>query len=405
MTKPLEGIRVIDVGSFVFGPATSVVLADWGAEVIKIEHPRGGDPVRGVRAWGVPNSVDGVKFVFEFSNRGKKDLALDIGSPGGYDILMRLVDSADVFITNFLPTTRRKLGIDADDIRRRKPSIVYGRATGQGTRGPQAEDPGFDAMTYWARSGAAIGVTPPEWEYPLAMPGPGFGDVQSAVALAGGIGTALFHRERTGQGSVVDVSLLSAGVWAMGMTYLAAAAVGEDVLQHQGHTNVENPLVNSYRTRDGDYINLVFLVPDRYWTEFCTTVGREDWLKDDRLADLDARRENADYCVQLLNELFAERTLDEWCEILSRQSGQWDIVNSPGRASRDPDALANGYVQRIPNEGAADVHLVASPVQFDEEMPALRRAPALGADTDEILAGIGMSSEDISRLRQAGTVA
>jgi crotonobetainyl-CoA:carnitine CoA-transferase CaiB-like acyl-CoA transferase len=260
-------------------------------------------------------------------------------------------------------------------------------------------------MTYWARSGAAIGVTPPDGEYPLAMPGPGFGDVQSAMALAGGIGTALFQREKTGQGSVVDVSLLAAGVWAMGMTYLAAATVGRDVLEHQGHTNVENPLVNNYRTSDGHFINLVFLIPDRYWEGFCRSVGKGEWLTDERLADTNARRVNAEYCVGLLDELFLEHTLEEWSEILSRQSGQWDIVNPPGRASTDPDALANGCVQRVPNDGAPDVHLVANPVQFDEEVPVLTRAPSLGAHTDEVLAQLGLSAEEIADLHKAGTVA
>ncbi len=404
MTKPLGGIRVIEVGSFVFGPATAVVLSDWGAEIIKIEHPTAGDPVRNVRAWGMPNSVDGVKFVFEFSNRGKRDLALDIGRPEGHEVLMRLVDTADVFVTNFLPVTRRKLRIDADDIRGRNRSIIYGRASGQGVRGPQAEEPGFDAMTYWARSGAAIGVTPPDWPYPLAMPGPGFGDVQSAVALAGGIGTALYHRERTGNGSVVDVSLLSAGVWAMGMTYLAAGIAARDTLEHQGHAAVENPLVNNYRTSDGAYIALVFLMPDRYWEEFCTTVGKKEWLDDQRLRDADARKENSDICVHLLNELFAEHTLEEWCEILSRQGGQWDVVNSPGRAMNDADAVANGYVQRIANDGANDVALVAAPVQFDEEVPSLKRAPELGADTDDILAGLGLDAKKIGELHKSGVI-
>jgi crotonobetainyl-CoA:carnitine CoA-transferase CaiB-like acyl-CoA transferase len=404
MTKPLAGIRVLDVGSFVFGPVTSVILGDWGAEVIKIEPPRSGDPVRNVSAWGVPACVDGVRYVYEFSNRGKKDLGLDIGRPEGREVLLRLVDSADVFVTNFLPVTRRKLRIDPKDIMARNPSIVYGRASGQGTRGPQAEDPGFDAMTYWARSGAAIGVTPPEGSYPLAMPGPGFGDVQSAMALAGGIGTALYQRERTGKGSIVDVSLLAAGLWATGMTLLGASVTGRDTLDHQGHFGLQNPLINSYRTRDGGYITLVFLQPDRYWRDFCLIVGKEEWLVDPRLVDADARREHSATCISLLDELFAEYGFEEWCEILSRQPGQWDVVNSPGRALADPDAAANGYIQRIANDGAEDVTLVAAPVQFDEEVPTLTRAPAFGADTDDILADLGLTNEEVAELRQAGVV-
>src|SRR5262249_19082142 len=154
MTKPLDGIRVIEIATYVFAPASAAVLSDWGADVIKIEHPVVSDPVRTVAAWGVPSSVRGIGFAFEVANRGKRSLALDIADPEGYELLLRLVDTADVFVTNFLPSTRVKLRIEPSDIMGRNPSIVYARASGQGTRGPGAALPGFDAMTYWARSGA-----------------------------------------------------------------------------------------------------------------------------------------------------------------------------------------------------------------------------------------------------------
>lgn len=404
MTKPLEGVRVLEMGTFVFAPATTAVLADWGAEVVKIEHPTGGDPARNIAAWGVPAKVDGVGYVFEFSNRNKRAVALDVTQPEGYEVLLRLVDTTDVFVTNLLPTTQRNLQIQPDDLLDRNPSIIYARASGQGVRGPRAETAGFDAMTYWARSGASIGVTPPEHPFPLAMPGPGFGDVQAGMALAGGIGTALFRRERTGEGGVVDVSLLGAGLWAMGVTLSGIGLTGRETLEHQYHTEAPNPLVNTYRTSDGGYIALVFLQPDRYWPEFCLTVGKDEWLADERFIDVSARSENADALIALLDELFAERTFEEWCELLSRQSGPWDVVNTPGRALVDADAVANGYVQRVEDDGDANVTLVAAPVQFDEEVPSLGRAPVLGTDTDDVLSGIGLPSDEIARLREAGAV-
>jgi crotonobetainyl-CoA:carnitine CoA-transferase CaiB-like acyl-CoA transferase len=405
MTMPLEGVRVVDMTTYAFGPVTAAVLADCGADVIKIEHPVGGDPARSIAAWGIPASVDGVSFNFEFNNRGKRGLALDISQPDGHEILMRLVETADVFVTNLLPDSRRRLRIEPDDVCGHNPSIVYARASGQGVHGPQAEMPGFDAMTYWARGGPSMGVTPPGHPYPLAMPGPGFGDVQSGMALAGGIGMALFKRERTGTGGVVDVSLLAAGLWAMGLTLLGASLTGRDELDHQHHHAVPNPVVNTYRTRDGAYIQLVFLLPDRYWPDFCRLVGKQEWLADARFADAAARRDNAEACIALLDELFAQHTLDEWQAILSQQEGQWDVVNVLGRVLDDPDAAANGYIQRIEHAGSANITLVAAPVQFDERPPVLRRAPELGADTNSVLHELGLGADEIARLRGEGVIA
>jgi crotonobetainyl-CoA:carnitine CoA-transferase CaiB-like acyl-CoA transferase len=404
MTKPLDGIRVLEMATFVFGPSTSAVLADWGAEVVKIEHPVGGDPVRKVAAWGVPANVDGVRYIYEFNNRGKHSVSLDVSQPDGYEVFLRLVDSSDVFLTNFLASTRRKLKIEPADLMARNPRIVYARATGQGVRGPQAEGSGFDAMTYWARSGASIGVTPPEDAYPLAMPGPGFGDVQSGMALAGGVGTALFHRERTGKGSVVDVSLLSAGLWAMGLTLLGASLTGTDTLEHQSHTAVQNPLVNAYRTSDGGFIQLVFLQPDRYWPEFCILVDKDDWLADERFIDADARRENADVLIPMLDELFLKHTFDEWCDILSRQDGQWDVINTPGRALVDPDGLANGFICHVKNGDRGTIPIVTAPVQFDEEPATPSRAPDAGVDTEDVLTRLGLTGDELARLRASGVV-
>jgi crotonobetainyl-CoA:carnitine CoA-transferase CaiB-like acyl-CoA transferase len=404
MAAPLEGVCVLEVAIYAFAPSAAAILADWGADVLKVEHPVTGDPGRTTAAWGVPADVKGISHLWEVPNRGKRAMTLDIATPEGKEILLQLVDESDVFLTNFLPAARRKLGIEPEDILGRNPRIVYARGSAQGPRGAMAERGGFDGVTYWTRSGASLGVTPPEHPVPLAMPGPGFGDLQSGMALAGGIGTALFKRERTGEGTVVDVSLMSMGLWAMGMTISGTSVLGADRLPHQYHHASTNPLVNEYRTRDGGFIALAFLQSDRYWPEFCVLVDRLDWLADERFTDSAARAANADVLVGLLDELFAERDLAEWQDLLAKQEGQWDTVLAAGEVRHDEQAQENGYVQVIEHERGSVV-LVPAPVQFDGDPPKLGRAPTFGADTDDVLRAHGYSDERIADLRARGVIA
>ena len=404
MPGPLDGVRVLEVASFVFVPASAAILADWGADVLKIEHPSWGDPVRQVAAWGVPARVKGVSHLFEVGNRGKRALGLDINTDEGRDILMSLVDTADVFVTNLLPAARTKLGIEPEDVLGRNPRIVYGRGTAQGPRGPLAGKGGFDGITYWGRSGAAIGVTPPGQDFPSPMPGPGFGDLQSGMALAGGIGAALYQRERTGVGTIVDVSLMSAGMWAMGMTISGASVLDADELPHQGHFQSPNPLTNQYRTKDGHFIALGFLQADRYWPEFCMVVDHLEWIADERFATLESRAENAEACVAMLDDLFAARTLAEWVEVLSRQQGQWDVFLKAGRVRYDEQVQANDYAQLVEHDDDGKIVLVPAPAQFGGEVTRLGRGPALGADTDDVLTELGLDAAAIAELRERGIV-
>jgi crotonobetainyl-CoA:carnitine CoA-transferase CaiB-like acyl-CoA transferase len=236
------------------------------------------------------------------------------------------------------------------------------------------------------------------------MPGPGFGDLQSGMALAGGIGAALFQRERTGEGTVVDVSLMSAGLWAMSMTISGASVLDVDELPHQGHFESPNPLTNQYRTKDGHFIALGFLQADRYWPEFCMVVDHLEWIADERFADLDSRAANAEECVEMLDKLFAERTLAEWEDVLSRQPGQWDVFLKAGRVRYDEQVQANEYAQLVEHDENGTVVLVPAPAQFGGEVSKLRRGPALGADTDEVLGVLGFDETAIADLRERGIV-
>jgi crotonobetainyl-CoA:carnitine CoA-transferase CaiB-like acyl-CoA transferase len=317
---------------------------------------------------------------------------------------MRLVDESDVFVTNFLPAARRKLGIEPEDIQGRNPRIIYARGSAQGPRGDLSERGGFDGVTYWTRSGASLGVTPPESAVPLAMPGPGFGDLQSGMALAGGIGAALFQRERTGVGTVVDVSLMSAGLWAMSMTISGASVLDVDELPHQGHAHSPNPLTNQYRTKDGHFIALGFLQADRYWPEFCMVVDHLEWIADERFATIQSRAAHAEACVKLLDDLFAEHTLAEWEDILSRQNGQWDVFLKAGRIRYDEQVQANDYAQLIEHPDDGKVVLVPAPAQFGGEVTTLGRGPEVGADTDDLMTELGYDESTIADLRSRGIV-
>jgi crotonobetainyl-CoA:carnitine CoA-transferase CaiB-like acyl-CoA transferase len=404
MTAPLDGVRVLEVAIYAFVPSATAILADWGADVLKVEHPVMGDPGRNTAAWGVPAEVNGVSHLWEVANRGKLAMTLDIATAEGREILLKLVDESDVFVTNFLPPARRKLGIEPEDIMGRNPRIIYARGSAQGPRGALAERGGFDGISYWGRTGAAIGVTPPADDYPLAMPGPGFGDLQSGVAMAGGISAALFRRQRTGEGVLVDVSLMAMGLWAMGMTISGTSVLGTDTLPHQYHSQSTNPVVNQYRTKDDHIISLAFLQSDRYWPEFCVLVDKIEWLADERFTDSTAREVNRAACIELLEELFAQKTLDEWQELLSQQDGQWDVLLPAGQVRNDEQVQANGYVQRIEHDDDGEILLVPAPAQFDGEVPVLGTAPSFGADTDAVLRGQGFDDDAIADLRARGVI-
>jgi crotonobetainyl-CoA:carnitine CoA-transferase CaiB-like acyl-CoA transferase len=400
----LEGVKVVEAAMYVFGPATGAVLSDWGADVIRVEHPKG-DPVRTTAAWGYPSSMQGLSYLWEMGNRGKRNLAVDLGTARGREIVLRLVEEADVFVTSLLPAARRKLGIDVDDVMARNPRIVYARASAVGPRGPESENGGFDGITYWARSGAAASVTPPDAPYVLSMPGPGFGDGQSGMMLAGGIAAALYRRERTGRGVVVDASLLATGLWAMQPGIASTSLSGRPELPRQGHHDAQNPLSNQYRTADGRFVSIAFLQSDKYWPRFCEVVGRPEWRDVGRWTDATGRSEHRLELIAELDTLFATRTLAEWEQVLSHQDGPWESIKLPGEVVDDEQAAANGYVQLVARPGRPGVHLIAAPVQFDETAPVLRPAPGNGEHTDEILSALGFSPAEIAQLRSDRTVA
>jgi crotonobetainyl-CoA:carnitine CoA-transferase CaiB-like acyl-CoA transferase len=401
MSEPLEGVRVVEVSMWGFVPSAGGVLADWGAEVIKIEGPTG-DPIRGLVSSGV-GKTDGITYPWELFNRRKRGLALDLKESVAQKIVHELAATADVFLTSLLPRTRTKLGIDHDAIRATNPQIVYAVGSGLGPHGAEADKGGYDSITFWARGSVSASVSP-AGSPPLGMPTGAFGDSLSGMALAGGVAAALAKKAQTGEGSLVDASLLGTAMWSMQMGIVGAAVAGVPELPKLDRTNPPNPLVNTYRTKDDRWVALCMLQPDLYWAGLCVAIGRTDLVDDVRFATMDVRAQHTAECIAELDKAFAERTLDDWKVALATQPGQWDVVNRVSDVANDSQALANGFLQTVDYGNGRELPLVANPVQFDRSPPELAPAPEFGADTDEILLSLGWDWDAILEAKASGAV-
>jgi crotonobetainyl-CoA:carnitine CoA-transferase CaiB-like acyl-CoA transferase len=405
VTAILQGVRVLEVAEHTFVPAASALLADWGAEVIKIEHVERGDAMRGLASTGLALIPNDVHVLLEHSNRGKQSLGLDLTSAEGLEILYKLAGTADVFLTNKLPSVRTKLKIGVDEIRGHNPSIIYVRGTGQGERGPDADKGSYDALAFWARSGVALGARRPEYDLIPVPPAPGFGDSIGAMTIAGGILGALFHRERTGEATVVDVSLLGVGMWAMGQAIALSLALNIPWAPPAADRTSSNPLSRNYETEDGRFLAFTCLQAGKYWPPMCEVIGRSELATDPRFADHKSLLENGADAVAILAEVFASAPLEAWRNRLDSFTGQWAVVQDTLEAAVDPQTVANGYMQECHTASGTPFRLVAAPVQFDEEPAVPTRAPEFNEHGDSILATLGLDEDAIIDLKVRGVVA
>ena len=409
MHRPMDGVRILEVAQFTFVPSAGAVLADWGADVIKIEHAERGDAQRGlIRLLGLDVQSRGTSFfpIMEGPNRGKRSVGLALENPAARPVLEELVRSSDVFLTNFLPGARARLRIDVEDIRAINPDIVYVRGTGFGNRGEEADKGGYDSTAFWARGGSAAGVTPPGSDTMMRMPSGAYGDSLGGMTIAGGIAAALYSRRVTGEPSVVDVSLIGVGAWATQFSVNLALLAGGPLpqVEQPRHGSPTNPLIGAYRTADGRWLELAMLQPGRYWPRLCTAIGREDLAADERFDTVEKLMRNAAEAAEILAGVIEERTYAEWQEILKDVDGQWAAVQDAWEVGQDPALRANGLIAPVVDADGERRELVANPVQFDETPPELRRAPQFAEHTDEVLRELGWSDEQLIRLKLDGAI-
>jgi crotonobetainyl-CoA:carnitine CoA-transferase CaiB-like acyl-CoA transferase len=408
MKKPLKGIRVLEVAQFTFVPSAGAVLADWGADVIKIENPVTGDAQRGlVTVLGRSASKPGASFapIVEAPNRGKRSVGLSLALDQSRPAFEELVRRSDVLLTNHLPQTRAKLRIGVDDVRCINPDIIYVVGSGFGARGSDRDAGAYDATAFWARGGSADGVTADDADAPAFMPAGAYGDNIGGITIAGAVAAALVGRQATGEPSVIDVSLLAVGAWTMQFDVNLAMQYGCALPKVDSRTPATgNPLTGAYRCADGRFVQLSMLQPTRYWPQFCRLFGMDAAADDPRFASLESLAANADEAVALVADAIGCRTLDECKRLLNQASGPWAQVQNAWEVANDESLIVNGRIAEVVDAQGSTQKLVASPAQFDEAAADLRRAPMFAEHTDEVLRELGIGEDELLDLKFDGAI-
>jgi crotonobetainyl-CoA:carnitine CoA-transferase CaiB-like acyl-CoA transferase len=396
----LDGVKVLELAEFGFVPSCGAILADWGADVVKVERPQG-DPLRLVQRAGLVADTGDFELLWEQINRNKRGITVDLRTDDGRAALDRLLVQADVLITSFLPSSRRRLRIEPDDVWKVNPRLVYARGHGQGQAGPDADTGGFDSVSYWARGGLAHVLTPPEG--PLIMQRAAMGDGPSGAFLAGGVAAALYQREKTGVGSVVDVSLLGTAVWTLAPDLATTSILGAAPPPIDSSAPLSSPLIGTYRTRDGRWLMLNMMDDTRHWAPVCRALGLPSLIARPEYADSTARSDNRAVLHATIAEAIAGRDLADLRPALLAEDTIWSAMATPEEVVADPQVAANGYLAPHPDHDRA--RLAAGPCQFGgEHLVIRRRAPHSGEHTAEVLAEAGFEADAIEVLRSSGAL-
>ncbi|ONF95929.1 E-cinnamoyl-CoA:R-phenyllactate CoA transferase [Sphingomonas jeddahensis] len=381
----LQGIRVVELASYVAGPGACGILADWGAEVIKVEPPAG-DPFR--QFFGSIGLENTENRVFDNDNRGKRSIALDLTNADDAEVLRRLVATADVFVTNTRPASLERLGLGWEQLKAIKPDLIFANFTGYGSNGPEADKPGFDITAFWARSGLCA-LTTVKGGDPAQLR-TGIGDHMAAMGLVAGVMGALFHRAQTGQGQKLETSLLRMGIYAASCEHAIQLQMNK-LASTKARPEAVNPLNNFFQTSDGQWFVMVPRQGSGDWPRIARAIGRPELLEDERFTGVRNRRSNGPALVDILDAAFGAMTWEQTQVALEAEKIIFGPVQSVAQATRDPQALAAGcYVDAQGSDGTA-IRLPATPIDFEAHTPSAKLAPALDADGDAIRAELGIA--------------
>ena len=402
MTLPLDDITVIEVDNWMAAPSAGAVLADLGADVIKVE-PLSGDPMRGMgRPAKLPEDIKGYDFQFDVDNRGKRSIAVALDTDEGADLVRRLVSGADVFLCNLLTRRQARFGLDPDALFAVNPTLVHATLTGYGTEGPEAWRPGYDVTAFFGRSGLYDAMREGE-QGVVPMARPAQGDHTTGLALVGAILSALRLAERTGEGQVVETSLYETAVWTQASDY-AIAAMDHAPLRPRARENLIVPTANRYPCGDGKWV--VLNMPEASaWPRLCRVIGREDWLDDERLQDVRGRFQHMPELVAGIDEALSGKTRDEWGEVFDEEGLIWGPVLGMHEVATDAQAEAIGLFPEISHDDIGSYRSVRMPMRFRNTNVGPRGpAPSIGQHSREVLLDLGLSDADIEVLIEQGAV-
>ena len=408
MIKVMEGVRVLEVAQFTFVPAAGAILADWGADVIKVEHPVRGDTQRGfINMGGIQLDPDRHPLI-EHPNRGKRSVGIDVSTPAGQEVLYEIAKTADVFLTNYMPAQRQKNKFDLEHIRAVNPNIIYARGSAYGDKGPERDTGGFDGTAFWTRSGVGHALTPEGLGGALSQGIPAFGDSIGGMFIAGGISAALFHRDRTGEAAELDVSLLSTAWWAGGASMTQGMETGQTMrsVMPGAAAPTVNPFMANYLTSDGGTINLCIVSPTGYIRDAFEHLGLPELADDPRFSEVLPLIQNASAAVELIAEQIRSKTFEYWRGHLKSMRGQWAPFQSFLDLATDEQAIANDMVVEVDtSEAGKPFKVVRGPVQFNHEPLETTRAPQASEHTELVLTELGFDWHRIEELKDSGAIA